>query len=356
MKKILILFTILLTTGCSHIGQSTQEQIIMLNKNEKLTKATFAGGCFWCMEGPFETMDGIEEVISGYTGGEKNSPTYSEVSTGKTGHTEAVQIFYDPEKIDYNLLLNTFWTQIDPTDDGGQFADRGTQYKTAIYYHTDKQKELAEKSKQALKESGKFDKPIVTKILPSEDFYLAEEDHQDFYKKSADYYKQYKKGSGRSDFLEKIWGDKTATPPKENKEDLKDKLTQLQYDVTQQCSTEPAFNNEYWDNKAEGIYVDIVSGEPLFSSLDKFDSGTGWPSFTKPLDETEITQNEDSTLGIKRVEVKGKDSGSHLGHIFDDGPKESGGQRYCINSASLKFISKEYLEKEGYEDYLKIFK
>jgi peptide methionine sulfoxide reductase msrA/msrB len=251
-----------------------------LHAEEELKKAMFAGGCFWCMESPFEELNGVKEVISGYTGGHTNNPTYEEVSSGKTGHLEAVQVTYDPSKITYKELLNVYWQQIDPTDPIGQFADKGSQYKTAIFYNTEEQRRLAEESKKELEESGRFKKTIVTEILKASTFYKAEEYHQDYYKTCPIKYNAYKKGSGRPEFLKEKWSDKAPEKAikyeKPQRAQIKKKLTPLQYSVTQQCKTEPAFKNEYWDNKKEGIYVDVVSGEPLFSSLDKFKSHSGW--------------------------------------------------------------------------------
>ncbi len=426
MKKLLIAMAVI-GLSCFALGPvPAMEKMADAGSGKPAMTATavFAGGCFWCTESDFEKLPGVIDAISGYTGGTVANPSYKQVSAGGTGHVEAVKVIYDPDQLSYSQLLDWFWRHVDPTDAGGQFVDRGSQYQSEIFYANDEQKRLAEASKAKLEASGKFDKPIVTKIEPLGPFYPAEDYHQDYYKKNPIRYHYYRWGSGRDQFLEKVWGkdvdklpakttdpetmpqpmtDKGMTdkgmmdksdPGKASDKPMSDKgtmdkglatagkaetmsamtetmsrernytipddatlrktLTPLQYRVTRENATEPPFQNAYWDNHEAGIYVDIISGEPLFSSTDKFDSGTGWPSFTRPLAPENVVEVKHFGLFGGSTEVRSKHADSHLGDLFHDGPQPTG-LRYCIDSAALRFIPKADLEQEGYGEYLKLF-
>ncbi|MDO5291805.1 MAG: peptide-methionine (R)-S-oxide reductase MsrB [bacterium] len=310
-------------------------------------KAMFAGGCFWCMVKPFDAFDGVSAVTVGYTGGHVNDPTYEQVCAGDTGHYEAVEIIYDESKLGYRDLVEAFFMSIDPTDAGGQFHDRGKSYQTAVFYLDEEQRKIAEHYKRELNESKRFPGEIVTPILPAEPFYKAEEYHQEYYKKNPFRYRNYYQASGRKEFVEKAW-----KMPMMTKEELKQTLTPLQYKVTQENGTEPPYQNEFDEHFEEGIYVDVVSKKPLFSSRDKYNSGCGWPAFTKPINQGFVKEERDLSHGMFRTEVRSRLADSHLGHVFEDGPKETGGLRYCINSAALEFIPKEQMEEKGYGEYL----
>ncbi len=384
MKLAFKLMALLLCTTA--FAKPTEEIVLPKTgkgKEKKMEKptgiATFAGGCFWCIEAAFLDVEGVNTVTSGYSNGHDPKPTYEKVSSGKTGHAEVVQVTYDPAKIGYAQLLEIYWHQIDPTDAGGQFADRGSQYRPAIFYHNAEQKKIAEESKAKLAASKIFDQPLIVPVEPIQSFFPAEEYHQKYCKLSPDRYNRYKKGSGRSGFIDQTWAGKPiakiaptaandGVEPAKEVEDkrqacdlselsdaqLRERLSPEQYQIVKKNGTERPFANDYWDNHRDGIYVDIVSGEPLFSSKDKFNSGTGWPSFTKPVKPGEVIEKKDTDHGMVRTEVRSKKGDSHLGHVFPDGPGPSG-LRYCINSGSLRFIPKEKLKDEGYGEFVKMF-
>ena len=346
--------------------------------------ATFAGGCFWCMEPPFEGIDGVLDVRSGYAGGKEPNPRYEDVAAGHTGHREVVQIRFDPERVSYAALLNIYWRQFDPTDGGGSFGDRGFQYSPAIFYHNEMQRELALASRQRLTDSGIFDGPIASVILAFTTFYPAEDYHQGYARKNPLRYRFYRSRSGRDAFIREAWGEdimatdfmtdmlQHALPAQADDQadrdwrrrledyrrpddaSLREQLGDLAFRVTRRDATEPAFRNRYWDHEGDGIYVDIISAEPLFSSTDKYDSKTGWPSFTRPLPGIELSEHEDRRFFTRRVELRSPIADSHLGHVFNDGPPPAG-RRYCINSAALRFVPVEQMAAEGYAEFLALF-
>lgn len=348
----------------SYNPQAPQQLSFSELEESSLAKATFAGGCFWCTESDFEKTDGVIDAISGFAGGEEESPSYKAVASGQTSHREAVTVYYNPQIVSYQQLLEVYWRHIDPTDDQGQFVDRGFQYSPAIFYRTPAEKRIAENSQKKIEDLQKLAKPINTPIIEFSTFYPAEDYHQNYHIVNPLRYQYYRSRSGRDTFIQNTWQQELKKFQNHhsakkysqlNLPEIRNKLTELEFKVTQEEFTEPPFNNKYWDNKEEGIYVDIVSGEPLFSSTHKFDSGTGWPSFYKPLVNKNIVLKNDYKLVIPRIEVRSKHGNSHLGHLFKDGLKEYNYIRYCINSAALKFIPKNDLKTQGYSEFLYLF-
>jgi peptide methionine sulfoxide reductase msrA/msrB len=321
------------------------------NRKELYETAVFAGGCFWCIEAAFDDLEGVIEAVSGYTGGDTKSPSYTEVCTGKTGHYEAVKITFDPLRISYLDLLDVFFGQIDPSDKGGQFADRGPQYRTAVFFSGREQEKIAVNYIEVLKKSGSYGK-IETQVLPAKEFYPAEEHHQKYAACNKAHYESYAYGSGRKKYISSLPAEKKYIRPSDD--EIRNKLTKIQYAVTQRKKTDRPFDNEYYGNHEEGIYVDIVSGEPLFSSVDKYDSGSGWPSFTKPLAPMDIVYLRDSLMLEERTEIVSRYAGSHLGHVFTDGPGRTG-LRYCLNSSSMRFVPKKSMQEQGYGKYMYLF-
>lgn len=346
MKKMFVLAVVALTamTGFAYKkahhsnSNSRVNKKPMISKNKKSNhknykKIYLAGGCFWGVEEFFERTPGVVDAVSGYANGRTRDTSYNYIS--QTGHAETVEVTYDPSKTDLETLLQQYYSIINPISVNKQGNDIGTQYRTGIYYVNDEDRAIIEKSLNNLQK--KFDAKVVVENLKLNNFIMAEEYHQDYLKKNPNGYCHIDLSKAGQIII-----DKDRYP-----KNLKG-LTKEQIEVTQNNNTEYAFSNEYWDNHKPGIYVDIASGEPLFSSVDKFDSGCGWPSFTKPIIDYVVTYKDDFSYNLHRTEVRSRSADSHLGHVFKDGPADRGGLRYCINSAAIKFIPLEDMEKEGY--------
>ena len=336
----------------THEIQDKQKEETIMEKpdysNVRLKEIYLAGGCFWGMEAYLERIYGVADAVSGYANGHTENPKYEDLLYNNSGHAETVQVKYDPERISLQALLTYYMKVVDPTSINQQGNDKGLQYRTGIYY-TDPAEEkiirefLAEQQK-------KYEKPIRIENLPLDNFTKAEDYHQDYLQKNPNGYCHIDLNKAQEIVIDS-W--KYHKP---SEQELRQRLSESQYAVTQQNDTERPFSNEYWDNKEAGIYVDVATGEPLFVSTDKYDSGCGWPSFTKPISKDVLTYQEDKSHNMNRTEVRSRTGDSHLGHVFEDGPKEEGGLRYCINSASLRFIPKAEMKEQGYEYLLPLVK
>ena len=320
------------------------------NADARLREIYLAGGCFWGVEEYFSRIPGVVESESGYANGTAENPSYQEVCTGETGHAETVHLVYDPAVVSLKTLLEQYFKIIDPTSVNRQGADAGTQYRTGVFYVDDADLPVIEE--QFARVRAEVGAELAVELLPLGSFWLAEEYHQDYLKKNPNGYCHV-----RFDSLADVRLETDATPSldparyeRPDDDEIRAALTPMAYEITQNAATEPPFSGAYDIVFSPGIYVDAVTGEPLFSSKDKFASGCGWPSFSRPIDEAVVTEHEDTSHGMVRTEVKSRVGNSHLGHVFPDGPADKGGLRYCINSLSLRFIPLARMAEEGYGD------
>lgn len=343
-RYLLQLLVLPLLSGCGARANNTDK-----NMSHETEKIYFAGGCFWGTEHFMKQVDGVESTEVGYANSKVPNPTYREVCTGNTDAAETVMVEYDKDTTDLAWLIKLYFMTIDPTSVNRQGNDRGTQYRTGIYYTDDAQKAVAER--ELAKLAAEYGKPLAVEVMPLKNFYKAEDYHQDYLDKNPDGYchldpRLFEIARNARKPAVRRW-------IKPDDEELREKLTPLQYEVTQHSATEPPYANEYNDEYRKGIYVDITTGEPFFSSSQKFRSGCGWPSFSEPLPTANIVGKRDLSHGMVRTEVRSEAGDAHLGHVFNDGPEEGGGLRYCINSASLRFIPLADMEREGYGDWIK---
>ena len=324
----------LAANATSSSSTSSKEEV----KAENLKTLYLAGGCFWGLEAYFEQIDGVLDVESGYANGTSDITNYTLI--GQTDHAETVKITYDSSKLDVRQLLLYYFRVVDPLSLNKQGNDEGRQYRTGIYYESQEDKAVAQAvMKEKAEELGQ---ELKVELEPLKNYVKAEEEHQDYLTKHPNGYCHIDLKKAQDPLID------VSLYPKPSDQELKEKLSPAQYAVTQENNTEQAFSNQYWDNKDPGIYVDVATGEPLFSSKDKYDSGCGWPSFTKPISADVARYKEDTSFNMRRIEVRSRSGNSHLGHVFDDGPKDKGGLRYCINSASITFIPKDQMESKGY--------
>ncbi len=343
-----------------------------INLTPEIRTMIVAGGCFWCVEADLEKLPGVIGVVSGYGGGTTDNPTYK--NYGEGGHREIVEVTYDASKVSFEDILIVTLKTTDPTDDEGTFNDRGDKYSSAFFYETPEQKALIEGLIAEVDANGPYEAPLAIDVETRPQFWAAEDYHQDYYKGTLTQlkYQYYRNGSGRSAFIKKYWGDNylTADLPwrtqsnnnnnsymwtnyhKPSSEVLKGQLDAVTFRVTQEEGTERAGTSPLDAIYEPGIYVDVLSGEPLFSSKDKYNSGTGWPSFTKPITESAVTEHEDRKLFSTRTEIRSAIADNHLGHVFTDGPRDSTGLRYCMNGVSLRFIPLAEMEANGYGDFV----
>ena len=335
--------------GTQTKGRAAESNQITPKPPANLKDIYFAGGCFWGVEEYFSRMPGVHDVTVGYANGHTENPTYQEVCGGQTGHAETVHIKYDSKTISLETLTRQFFKIVNPVSVNRQGNDVGSQYRSGLYYQNEEDRAILEAVKAEV--AQKYSKPLAVEVAPLKNYYLAEDYHQDYLRKNPGGYCHISFDSLKDVKTEARGLVDPAKYSKPSDEELKKKLTPQEYNVTQKAGTERAFSGKFWDNKQPGLYVDVVTGEPLFSSADKFESGCGWPSFTKPLDPAAVLEHEDRSHGLKRIEVRSRVGDSHLGHVFNDGPKDKGGLRYCINSLSLSFIPYDDLDKAGYGEF-----
>lgn len=382
LAVIISIGTLLLISNNSKVNQEQPNsmQTIPTTQQSKVTTTPntktmlIAGGCFWCVESDLEKLPGVLEAVSGYAGGTTENPTYENYS--KNGHKEVVEVTYDANIVSFREIAIYALKHMDPTDGAGSFYDRGVSYGPALYYETDEEKQLVEALIATIDQNGPYDKPLEVAVLERPTFWPAEDYHQNYYKGTLSglKYQYYRTGSGRDAFIKKYWSEDTGptlawesnieasqTPTtgaawesyvKPDKATLKETLDDLAFRVTQEEGTERAGTSPLDKEYGRGIYVDILSGEPLFSSRDKYDSGTGWPSFTAAISADAVTEHEDRSLFSVRTEIRSRIADNHLGHVFPDGPAERGGLRYCMNGVALRFVPEAEMVAEGYEAYL----